>query len=163
MGHELGGIGHMAFYPMSCHVFGACDEEFDLERFAAVERSGKFASENFLVDVVHLPSTVLDNPWIGCYKKRVIEKLLVLAHNGELAQVRFETAVFRAYEIKRLIHEMVPKPGGHSGNVLEVLVKRCSRDSYFFANVNYAHFRGRGCLHEFVCGGNNLEPGFKLF
>ena len=26
----------MALYPMSCHMFGARDEEFDLERFAAV-------------------------------------------------------------------------------------------------------------------------------
>ena len=87
----------------------------------------------------------------------------MFAHNSKLAQVCFEAAVFRANKVERLLHEMVPEPGGHGGYILEVLVECRARDAYFFADVDNAYFCRRGRLHEVIRCGDNSEPGFELF
>ena len=69
MRHELGGIGHVTLHPMPRHMLGSCDEEFDLEGFITVKGPGEFASQDFLVDIVHLSPAVLDNPRVGRNKE----------------------------------------------------------------------------------------------
>lgn len=117
-------LHHASLHPCARHVLRAGYEEVDFQKLLLGERSTGIRCCVLKNVLLHCAAAMLAYGVVSDAPESVHEEILVLHQQIELFEVRFEQPLIDAHPVERLVHEVIPIPGGNVEDVLEIQVER---------------------------------------